>query len=187
MLGEKYVRQRTAYTHFDMASSDGSRVFFTDTQQLTADSRSKDTANVRYPDLYVCQMVEIEEAGQKKLKCDVTDLSPDSNPDGESADVQGSVLAASEDGSLVYFVANGVLGDGGEHGATRLRESSRSRRRVISMWSITTAKPSNGKRRGSSLLSRVQTIMTGCVAISARILLGLRRMVIIWRLCRIGI
>ncbi len=108
----------SAYTHFDMASSDGSRVFFTDTQQLTADSRSKGTGGDRIPDLYVCQMVEVEEAGQKKLKCDVTDLSPDSNPDGETADVQGSVLAASEDGSLVYFVANGVLGDGGERGAT---------------------------------------------------------------------
>jgi hypothetical protein len=107
-----------ADTQFDMASGDGSRVFFTDTQQLTADSRSKDTSGDRIPDLYVCQMVEVEEAGQKKLKCDVTDLSPDTNPDGETADVQGSVLAAGEDGSLVYFVADGVLGDGGEHGAT---------------------------------------------------------------------
>ncbi len=117
-LAKSACGSERADTQFDMASGDGSRVFFTDTQQLTADSRSKYTSNVNNPDLYVCQMVEIEEAGQKKLKCNVTDLSPDANPDGETADVQGSVLAASEDGSLVYFVADGVLGDGGEHGAT---------------------------------------------------------------------
>jgi hypothetical protein len=117
-LAKSACGSERADIRFDMASGDGSRVFFTDTQQLTTDSRSKYTSNVNSPDLYVCQMVEIEEAGQKKLKCDVTDLSLDSNPDGESADVQGSVLAASEDGSLVYFVADGVLGDGGEHGAT---------------------------------------------------------------------
>jgi hypothetical protein len=35
----------------------------------------------------------------------------------ENADVLGLLPGASEDGSWVYFVANGVLGDGGEHGA----------------------------------------------------------------------
>ena len=104
--------------HFDMASSDESRVFFTDTQRLTADSRGRDLGSTEEPDLYVCQMVEVEEAGQKKLKCDLTDLTPDSNPDGENADVQDAILDASEDGSYVYFVADGVLGDGAEHGAT---------------------------------------------------------------------
>jgi hypothetical protein len=106
---------------FDTASSDGSMVFFTDMQRLTADSR----AAASEPDLYVCQMVEVEVAGHKQLKCDVTDLTPDSNPDGERAHVvggesnAGGVLDAGEDGSYVYFVADGVLGDGAEHGATR--------------------------------------------------------------------
>jgi hypothetical protein len=105
---------------FDMASSDGSTVFFTDTQQLTADSRAgnnRENGN-REPDLYACNMVEVQEGGHTKLKCDLTDLTPDINPGEERADVQGAVLSASEDGSYVYFVANGVLGDGAEHGAS---------------------------------------------------------------------
>jgi hypothetical protein len=103
---------------FDMASSDGSVVFFTDTQRLTADSRAADQEGSE-PDLYACEMVEVQEAGRKKLKCDLTDLSPDSNPGEERAAVQGSVVGASEDGSFVYFVADGVLGDGAERGASK--------------------------------------------------------------------
>jgi hypothetical protein len=106
---------------FDMASSDGSMVFFTDTQRLTADSRAGESGpdtKFREPDLYACQMVEVEEAGHKKPKCDLTDLTPDTNPGEERAAVQGAVLSASEDGSYVYFIANGVLGDGAEHGAS---------------------------------------------------------------------
>jgi hypothetical protein len=120
-LKEGTCGSEPAEPHFKIASSDGSRVFFTDTQRLTADSRSLYNPNPgsekNEPDLYVCQMVEVEEAGQKKLKCDLTDLSADTNPGGERADVQG-VLDASEDGSYVYFAASGVLGDGAEHGAT---------------------------------------------------------------------
>jgi hypothetical protein len=77
------------------ASSNDSRVFFTDSQQLTADSH-QGSGEV---DLYECEMVE--EAG--KLKCDLTDLTPDG--------VTGSVLGASEDGSYVYFVSNGVMAE----------------------------------------------------------------------------
>ena len=69
-----------------MASSDGSTVFFTDTQHLTASSRGSFTK----PDLYACEMVEVQEAGQQKLKCDLSDLTTDSNPDGARADVQGA-------------------------------------------------------------------------------------------------
>jgi WD40-like Beta Propeller Repeat len=86
--------------HFQTASSDGSRVFFTDTQQLTPDSH----AESQKPDLYGCQVRE--EAG--KLACRLVDLTKDAKA-GESADVQGMVSGTSEDGSYVYFVANGVL------------------------------------------------------------------------------
>jgi hypothetical protein len=82
---------------FQTASSDGSKVFFTDTAKLTVDS----TALNRYPlkpDLYEFDV----ETG--KLK----DLSVDPNS-GEHADIAGGVLGASEDGSYVYFVANGAL------------------------------------------------------------------------------
>jgi DNA-binding beta-propeller fold protein YncE len=92
---------------FQLASSDGTKVFFTDENRLTADSGAGSS------DLYRCEI--IEEAG--KLKCDLSDITP-ASPSGEPADVQtnsggektgGGVLGASEDGSSVYFVANGVL------------------------------------------------------------------------------
>ncbi len=78
---------------FDTASSDGSRAFFTDTYNLTANARAESG-----PDLYMF------EAASRKL----TDIAP-------QGDVQG-VLGASEDGSYVYFVANGVLASGARQG-----------------------------------------------------------------------
>jgi hypothetical protein len=88
---------------FQAASSDGSRVFFADVQSLTADSGA--TAGVS--DLYECEMVVV--AG--KLACRLTDLTP-LGSSGERAGVQGLVLGVSEDGSWVYFVADGVLAPG---------------------------------------------------------------------------
>jgi hypothetical protein len=93
---------------FAAASSDGSKVFFTDSQELTKDSGAE---NRERRDLYKCEIVEIE----GKLACFLSDLTPASS--GRSAGVQGYTLGVSEDGSYVYFVANGVLGDGAEHGA----------------------------------------------------------------------
>jgi DNA-binding beta-propeller fold protein YncE len=100
--------------HFQMASSDGSRVFFTDTLALTADSRLR-TAKEGPADLYVCDLVEAE----GKLQCNLTDLTVDPQSElDESADVIGVALGASEDGSSIYFVANGVLSEGARaHGA----------------------------------------------------------------------
>jgi hypothetical protein len=103
---------RSGGAEFQAASTDGSRVFFTDTQRLTPESG----ANESKPDLYVCEIAENETT--HKLECKVTDLTPRRSVSGgyESADVQGTenekfggVLGASEDGSYVYFVANGVL------------------------------------------------------------------------------
>ena len=80
---------------FQTAASDGSRVFFTDSRQLTNDSSGAS-------DLYECQIVE--EAGE--LKCRLTDLTGNA---GVQAGVMGAIAGASEDGSYVYFVASGVL------------------------------------------------------------------------------
>jgi hypothetical protein len=92
---------------FQLASSEGSKVFFTDQEKLT-------TASTEFSrDLYECEVIEV--AG--KLKCNLSDLTVDPNA-GERSTVQGLLLGASEDGSYVYFVASGVLGDGAEHGAT---------------------------------------------------------------------
>ena len=89
---------------FQAASSDGSLVLFTDTQRLTSDSGAVGAR----PDLYECVIVEV--AG--KAKCELSDLTPASLV-GENAGVQGGLLGASEDGSWVYFVADGVLENAG--------------------------------------------------------------------------
>jgi WD40-like Beta Propeller Repeat len=93
---------------FQLASADGSRVFFTDANRLTADS----TAAKGKPDLYMCQ-IEVDGAGH--LACGLTDLT--ANP-AEPADVQGAVIGASADGSNLYFVAQGALtaGEGAVEG-----------------------------------------------------------------------
>ncbi len=88
---------------FQFATSDGSKVFFTDEEPLTSDS----TAKVERPDLYECEM--IEEAA--RLGCNLSDLTVSTIPthETESADVLGVVLAGSSESAYVYFAANGVL------------------------------------------------------------------------------
>jgi hypothetical protein len=74
------------------ASSDGTKVFFTDSLRLTPSS-----STTALPDLY---RYDFAAPGAK-----LTNLSAHG---GESANVKG-VVGASEDGSYVYFVAAGVL------------------------------------------------------------------------------
>ncbi len=90
---------------FQTASADGKKIYFTDTQRLTFESK----ASADSPDLYV---FELETEGGA-LGGKIVDLTPE-----EGADVlvlhgnAGGVLAASEeakDGAYVYFVANGAL------------------------------------------------------------------------------
>jgi hypothetical protein len=76
---------------FQWASTDGSRVFFTDESRLTSDS----TAVAGKPDLYEYDL----EAAR------LTDLTAAS---GEPADVL-AVSGTSSDGAYVYFVAEGAL------------------------------------------------------------------------------
>jgi hypothetical protein len=80
---------------FKTASVDGSRVFFTDRNRLTTDSTAGGFRGRE--DLY---MLDIDSDH-------LTDLSVDGS-DPEGASVQG-VLDASNDGSYVYFVAEGSL------------------------------------------------------------------------------
>ncbi len=104
---------------FQVASSDGSKVLFTDTQRLTENAG----AETGEPDLYEC---EIGETKDGELECTLSDLTPSSA--GEGADVQaagsgasqGAVVGASKDGSWVYFVADGVLAAGAERGQPNL-------------------------------------------------------------------
>jgi hypothetical protein len=104
---------KTLYSQFEIASSDGSKAFFTSGELFAGIKGELLTAQSGQSgrDLYECEIVE--EAG--KLKCKFTDLTPEVG--GHSAEVLDVVSGASEDGSYLYFVANGVLGDGAEHGA----------------------------------------------------------------------
>jgi hypothetical protein len=93
---------------FQTASADGSRVFFADGQKLTPDSTAEGSGK---RDLYECEVVEVS----GRLACDLRDLTVDHHA-GESAAVRGLVLGASDDGSYVYFVANGALAPGATEG-----------------------------------------------------------------------
>ena len=98
---------------FQAANSDGSRVFFTDTAPLTPESDQRPVfgATDNPADLYECEIIET--AG--KLSCDLKDLTPVIS--GGSADVLNVIAGISEDGSSVYFVANGVLAPGAKPGS----------------------------------------------------------------------
>ena len=87
---------------FQTASANGERVFFTYPLRLSEESTQPKEAVFleEGPDLYACELP------QAATDCKLKDLTVSSF--GESADVLG-VLGASEDGSSVYFVANGVL------------------------------------------------------------------------------
>jgi phosphodiesterase/alkaline phosphatase D-like protein len=91
---------------FQTASSDGTRVFFTDKQRLTPDSTAEpaQAQATGGPDLYLCNMVEV--AG--KVRCNLQDLTVDHNQN-EHASVQNFVFGASEDGTTLYIVAQGAL------------------------------------------------------------------------------
>jgi hypothetical protein len=93
--------------HFQWASADGSRVFFTDESKLTVDS----TAEAGKPDLY-----EYDVNPETGAAGTLTDLTVHA---GEPADVQG-LSGVSDDGSYVYFVGDGALtgGQANSQGAT---------------------------------------------------------------------
>jgi hypothetical protein len=90
---------------FQGASSDGAKIFFTDAQRLTKDSKAQE----REPDLYV---FEVTSAAAEPLQGRVTDLTKDLSTEPEQrANVLGAVLGYSEGRMTIFFVANGVLGE----------------------------------------------------------------------------
>ena len=102
---------------FQTASADGSKVFFTDTQRLTPGASA---GSGEEPDLYVAELSGGSAPGSP-LTYTLSDLTPGST-DGEAAELVngaegvGGVIGASEDGSYVYFVANGALAPGAARG-----------------------------------------------------------------------
>jgi DNA-binding beta-propeller fold protein YncE len=103
------VKESEGGAVFQLANGDGSKAFFTSIRKLTKDA----TARPQEPDLYECEIAV--HAG--KLTCALKDLSVDPHP-GESAEVQGVVLGAGEDGRYVYFVARGALEEGAASGGS---------------------------------------------------------------------
>jgi hypothetical protein len=97
--------------HFQSASSDGSRVFFTDTARLTEDSGQEPVGEEAPADLYEFEVTS--DAGEP-LRGRLSDLTPD--PITGSGDVLNLIPGIGEDGSRVYFVANGVLAAGATPG-----------------------------------------------------------------------
>jgi hypothetical protein len=83
----KTLEVASAQAHFQIAAANGSGVLFT-----------------KEGELQECKIA----ASGSNLACEYTDLTPVSG--GESANVQGDVLGASEDDARVYFVAEGTLG-----------------------------------------------------------------------------
>ncbi|HME03514.1 MAG TPA: hypothetical protein VKG38_10850, partial [Solirubrobacteraceae bacterium] len=97
---------------FQTANTGGTRVFFTDTAPLTSESGQEPVPGASFnpADLYECEITE--EAGHDA--CKLKDLTP--VPLGVSADVLNVIPGASDDGSVLYFVANGVLAPGATPG-----------------------------------------------------------------------
>ncbi|HEV3071428.1 MAG TPA: hypothetical protein VGY76_08395 [Solirubrobacteraceae bacterium] len=91
---------------FFTASGDDSRIFFTDTNRLTANSTASSGG---LGDLYVFEPARPE--GER-----LADLTVDTEP---GAEVLG-VVGASEDGSYLYFVARGALAPGAPAGEPNL-------------------------------------------------------------------
>jgi hypothetical protein len=91
--------------HFQIASADGARVFFTDNGGLTSDSILTGKEGNPF-DLYVCEVQGA--SGEACPAGKLTDLTGTAMGFPAGGDVVGAVLGASEDGSTVYFVANGA-------------------------------------------------------------------------------
>jgi hypothetical protein len=94
---------------FTASSSEGDVVFFTDSQHLTAD------ASPEGRDLYRCEIGQIEGGG---LGCaELTDVSAPRITPSESAKVLDQAPAATDDGTRLYFVAEGVLDEAPNEGS----------------------------------------------------------------------
>lgn len=98
---EEGVSATSGGGQFWTASKNGGEVLFTDAKKLTANSTAQvaKAGQAALPDLYAYD----SEAPEGRRLTDLTVAAL-----GQAADVQG-VLGMSEDGSYVYFVANGVL------------------------------------------------------------------------------
>jgi DNA-binding beta-propeller fold protein YncE len=94
-----------SYSTYMTANAEGTRVFFTSPERLTADSTAAE-AYSQIGDLYE---FEVTSGANEPLAGKLTDLTVDPHP-GATAGVI-NVVAESKNGSYVYFVAEGKLGN----------------------------------------------------------------------------
>ncbi len=146
-----------ARAQFETASANGSMVFFLDEEPLTLDSKlipQQSGESSEVDDLYVYDAV----TGS------LTDLSVAAGA-GEQAQVQSLVLGASEDGSVVYFVAKGILASGAEPGRENLYVESRAGSTWSSPRLVAVLSDEDSKDRGEpDRFSQRPTLMTSRVS-----------------------
>jgi hypothetical protein len=105
--------------HFQSASSDGSHVFFTDTWPLTPESTLEPLEHEEVVeeapagDITLPRAVDLYEYDVESGE--LADLTAEQRV-GERAEVLGTIPGIGDDGSYVYFVANGILAPGAEAG-----------------------------------------------------------------------
>ncbi|HTZ65668.1 MAG TPA: hypothetical protein VMB51_16330 [Solirubrobacteraceae bacterium] len=118
---EPPAEQPEREVRFQAASSDGSRIFFTDTARLSEESNQEPDGSESPADLY-----EFEVMSESPLRGRLLDVS--AGAPGASADVLNVIPGSSQSGSEAYFVANGVLAPGAKPGrcARDLEESEAS-------------------------------------------------------------
>ncbi|HTZ63366.1 MAG TPA: hypothetical protein VMB51_04625 [Solirubrobacteraceae bacterium] len=97
--------------HYQSASSDEGRVFFTDSALLSVESSEEPVGEEPPEDLYE---FELTSRPGEPMRGRLTDLTP--NETAGSADVLNLIPGAGRDGSSVYFVANAVLTAGASPG-----------------------------------------------------------------------
>jgi hypothetical protein len=102
---------RSGRGHFQFASADGSKVFFTAPSTKVGGEpgpphRLTKDAGTSGSDLYECEMVE--KAGE--LECTLSDIAREAL----------GVMGASEDGAYLYFVASSALAEGAAAGENNL-------------------------------------------------------------------
>jgi hypothetical protein len=101
MVGDKTVQIGGKYPRFETMSSDGSKIFYVETEP---------GQEGRGGDLHVFDTSNDTQ----------TDLTANHGAGEPSAGVKEAVMGASEDGSYVYFVAAGVLAEGATSGADNM-------------------------------------------------------------------
>jgi hypothetical protein len=93
---------------YEDADVAGTRIFFEDGARLTQDSHADEEFG--FQDLYMCELGPGFDERSCAAQGGLRDLTV---TNGEPADVQGASIGTSEDGSTVYFVANGILTNAG--------------------------------------------------------------------------